>query len=67
MASLLSNLFLGRRRSGLVGLVDRRRHGGIANAVNTHRQASLLTTILTLAIPLVIRRLMVRRERAMTA
>ena len=62
MLSLLANLFLGRRRPGLVGLFDRRRHGGALNGVNNHR-ASTAATIATLAAPFVIRKLMARRAQ----
>jgi len=62
MLSLLANLFLGRRRPGLAGLFDRRRHGGALNGVNTHR-GSTAVTIATLAAPFVIRKLMARRAQ----
>ncbi|MDB4961951.1 MAG: hypothetical protein JWP01_1950 [Myxococcales bacterium] len=62
MLNTLANLFLGRRRSGLAGLFARRRRGGVANAVNTHRGASALGTIATIAAPIVIRKWMARRE-----
>lgn len=63
MLNLLANLFLGRRRGGLAGLLDRRRHGGVATAVNQHRGASALGTLATIAAPFVIRKLMARREQ----
>jgi hypothetical protein len=63
MLNLLSNLFLGRRRTGLAGLFDRRRHGGAMNAMNTHRGASALGTLATLAAPYLIRKLMARRAQ----
>lgn len=63
MLNLLANLFLGRRRTGLMGLFDRRRHGGVANGLNTHRGASALGTIATIAAPFVIRKLMERRAQ----
>lgn len=65
MLTTLVNLFLGRRRSGLAGLFSQRRQGGMANAMNTHRGASALGTLATLAAPFVIRKIMARRsERA---
>ena len=67
MLSKLANLFLGHRRSGLAGLFDRRRHGGVANAVNAHRGASALGTIATIAAPFVIRKLMAMREQRAAA
>jgi hypothetical protein len=60
MLNLLSGLLLGRRRSGLAGLFDRRRHGGAVNAVNTHRGASMLGTLATLAAPFLIRKVVAR-------
>lgn len=63
MLNLLSNLLLGRRRGGLLGLFDRRRHGGVANAVNTHRGMSTVGTLATLAAPFVIRKLLARRAQ----
>jgi hypothetical protein len=60
-------MFLGHRRSGLAGLFDRRRHGGVANAVNSHRGASALGTIATIAAPFVIRKLMARRDQRSAA
>ena len=62
MLSLLANLFLGRRRSGLAGLFDRRRHGGAVNTVKAHKGASALGTIATIAAPIVIRKLLERRN-----
>jgi hypothetical protein len=67
MLSMLANMFLGRRRNGLAGLFDRRRHGGVANAVNQHRGASALGTIATIAAPFVIRKLMARRAQRAAA
>ena len=67
MLSILANLFLGRRRSGLAGLFDRRRHGGAVNAVNNNRGASALGTIATIAAPFVIRKLMERRAQRAAA
>jgi hypothetical protein len=61
MLNLLSNLFLGHRRRGVAGLFDRRRQGGVANAVNTHRGASALGAIGAIAAPFAIRKLMARR------
>jgi len=63
MFRTLGNLFLGRRRSGLAGMFDRRRHGGVGHAMNTHRKASALGTIAMVAAPFVIRTLMARREQ----
>jgi hypothetical protein len=63
MLSILANLFLGRRRTGLAGLFARGRRGGVANAMNTHRGASALGTIATIAAPIVIRKLMDRRAQ----
>jgi hypothetical protein len=63
MLNLLSNLFLGRRRTGLAGLFDRRRRGGVASAMTTHRGASALGTLATLAAPFLIRKLMERRAQ----
>jgi hypothetical protein len=48
-------------------MFDRRRHGGVANAVNTHRRASALGTIATIAAPFVIRKLMHRRDQRAAA
>ncbi len=67
MLSTLANMFLGSRRSGLAGLFDRRRQGGVANALNTHRGASALGTIATIAAPFVIRKLMARRDQRAAA
>jgi len=67
MLSLLSNLFLGRRRTGIAGLFDRRRRGGAVNAVNNNRTASALGTIATIAAPFVIRKLMERRSQRAAA
>jgi hypothetical protein len=36
---------MGRRRSGVAGLFDRRRHGGLARSVNNHRGVAALGTI----------------------
>jgi hypothetical protein len=63
MLSLLANLFMGRRRPGLAGLFDRRRHGGALNGVNNHRGVSAAATIASLAAPFVIRKLMARRAQ----
>lgn len=63
MLSFLSSLFLGNRRTGLAGLFDRRRQGGVAGAVNTHRGTSALGTLALIAAPIVIRKLMERRDR----
>ena len=67
MIRTLANLLLGSRRSGLAGLFDRRRQGGVANAINTHRGASALGTIATIAAPYVIRKLMQRRDERAAA
>jgi hypothetical protein len=67
MLSTLTNLLLGRRRSGVAGLFDRRRHGGVANTMNNHRGASALGTIAALAAPFVIRRVMARRAQRQPA
>ena len=67
MLNILANLFLGRRRQGLAGLFDRRRHGGVANAVNNHRGVSALGTIASVAAPFVIRKLMARRAQRAAA
>jgi hypothetical protein len=67
MLSFLSNLFLGQRRTGLAGLFDRRRRGGVVNTMNTHRGASALGTLATVAAPFVIRKLMARRANRATA
>jgi hypothetical protein len=63
MLTLLANMFLGRRRPGLLGLFDRRRRGGVLNGVNNHRRASAVGTIATIAAPFVIRKLMARRAQ----
>ncbi|MDQ3366992.1 MAG: hypothetical protein M3680_16335 [Myxococcota bacterium] len=66
MLHLLANMFLGRRRTGLAGMFDRRRRGGMANTMNTHRGASALGAIATLAAPFVIRKLQARRAQRAT-
>jgi hypothetical protein len=63
MLQLISNLFMGRRRPGFLGLFDRRRRGGIVNGVNNHRGMSALGTVATIAAPFVIRKLMARRAQ----
>ena len=63
MLSLLTSLFLGRRRGGIAGLFDRRRHGGAVNAVNSHRGASALGAVVSLAAPYVIKKLLDRRAQ----
>ncbi len=65
MLSILTNLLLGRRRTGLTGLFDRRRQGGLGGAVSAHRGASALGTIATIAAPFVVRKLMARRAEHM--
>jgi hypothetical protein len=67
MLNLLANMFMGRRRSGLLGLFDRRRRGGIVQGVNNHRGASALGTIASIAAPFVIRKLMARRAQNASA
>jgi hypothetical protein len=67
MFSMLSNLFLGRRRTGLPGFFDRSRHGGVANAINTHRRSSALGAVAAIAAPFVIRKLMARRAQQQQA
>lgn len=64
MMNFLSNLFMGSRRPGVLGLFDRRRQGGIVNGVNNNRTASALGTLATIAAPFVIRKLMARRQPA---
>lgn len=63
MLKTLASLFLGSRRGGLAGMFDRRRQGGVANAMNNHRGASALGTLATIAAPFVIRKLMARRDQ----
>lgn len=63
MLSLLANLFLGRRRSGLAGMFSSRRRGGLANTLNSNRRASALGTVATVAAPFLIRKLMDRRAQ----
>jgi hypothetical protein len=63
MLSMLSNMFLGRRRSGFLGLFDRRRRGGVVNGVNNHRGASAIGALATVAAPFLIRKLMHRRAQ----
>jgi hypothetical protein len=67
MLSLLSNLFLGRRRSGLLGFFDRRRRGGIVNGVNNHRRATAVGTLASIAAPFLIRKVMARRAQNASA
>lgn len=67
MLSLLSNLFMGRRRSGLLGLFDRRRRGGIVNGVNSHRGATAFGTLATITAPFVIKKIMARRQQNASA
>ena len=64
MLQFLANLFLGRRRSGVLGLFNRNRQGGIANGVNNHRGATAVGTLATIAAPFLIRKLMARRAAA---
>jgi hypothetical protein len=61
MLNMLTNFFLGRRRTGLAGLFRRGRRGGVANTMKSHRGASALGTIATIAAPILIRKLMARR------
>ncbi|CAN5902973.1 hypothetical protein BH11MYX3_BH11MYX3_09900 [soil metagenome] len=61
MLSILANLLLGRRRTGLAGLFSRNRQGGLVNTMNTNRRASALGTLATIAAPIVIRKLLARR------
>ncbi len=62
MLSFLANMFLGRRSTGLAGLFNRGRQGGLVNTMNTHRRASALGTIATIAAPFLVRKLMERRS-----
>jgi len=62
MMSFLANLFLGRRRSGWIGLFDRRRNGGMINGMNNHR-GTALATIASFAAPFVLRKWMNRRAQ----
>lgn len=64
MLSFLSNLLMGRRRSGLLGLIDRRRRGGLVNGVNNHRGASAIGTVAAIAAPFLIRKIAARRAAA---
>lgn len=61
--NFLSNLLMGNRRSGVLGLFDRRRRGGIVNGVNNNRAASALGTLAMIATPIMIRRAMARRQQ----
>ncbi len=63
MLNLLSNLFLGRRPSGLARLFSRNRQGGLANTVNNNRGMSALGTIASIAAPFVIRKIMASRAQ----
>ena len=63
MLSILTNLLLGRRRTGLAGLFNRQRQGGVGGTVSAHRGASALGSIATLAAPFVVRKLMARRAQ----
>jgi hypothetical protein len=61
MLALLSRLLFGQRQTGLRGVFDRRRRGGLAGGVGKHPGASAFGTIATIAAPFVIRKLMARR------
>jgi hypothetical protein len=67
MLNILTNLLLGRRRTGIAGLFDRRRQGGVGGTVSAHRGASALGTIATIAAPFLVRKFMARRAERTAA
>ena len=62
MLSFFANMLRGRRRTGVLGLLDRRRTGGFVNGVNSHRGAAL-GELVSLAAPFMIRKIMNRRAQ----
>ena len=64
MLSTIANMILGQRRSGLGGLFNRSRQGGLMGAARNNPKTSIIGMLATVAAPIVLRKLMQGRKAA---
>ena len=63
---MIKNMLLGQRPTGLGGLFNRRREGGVVGAVSNNRAASLIGVLATVAAPMLLRKLLQQRKDSQT-
>ena len=64
MLSTIANMFLGRRRTGLGGLFNHSRQGGLMGAARSNPKTSILGTLAAVAAPIVLRKVLQGRRAA---
>ena len=64
MLSTITNMILGHRRSGLGGLFNRSRRGGLMGAARNNPKTSIIGALATVAAPMVLRKVLQSRKSA---
>ena len=64
MLNTIKDMILGHRRSGLGGLFNRTRQGGMMGAARNHPKSSIIGALATVAAPMVLRKLLQQRKAA---
>lgn len=67
MINFLKNMILGQRRTGLGGLFNRSRQGGMVGGVRNNPKASIIGALATVAAPMVLRKVLQARKDAPAA
>lgn len=67
MLNMIKNMILGQRRTGLGGLFNRSRQGGMLGGVRNNPKTSIIGALATVAAPMVLRKLLQQRKAAQQA
>ena len=67
MLNTIKNMILGHRRTGLGGLFNHTRQGGMFGAARNHPKTSIIGALATVAAPMVLRKVLQARKQQQQA